>query len=159
MFLRIRIADFKTAVVRMFSILSLISSFPRLLSIPLKTFQSAPSMIGITASFMFPSFFLFSGKIQVFVYLFAFSYFHFVVRWNKKTFHMVSSFFLLTQGLVFWPRLDDLFVSQNRREFYRSHFLRQMLAYAYTICPYDQILIFCTIPSRSLFSPLVFLLY
>ena len=42
-----------------------------------------------------PQLFYFSGKIQVFVYLFAFIYFHPVVDQNDKIHLTVSSFFLL----------------------------------------------------------------
>ena len=33
----------------------------------------------------------------------------------------------LSQGLVVWPRLEDLFLCQNRREFYASHSWGQIL--------------------------------
>ena len=48
-----------------------------------------------------------------------------------------SLFYSLMLGLNFWPRLGDLFVSQNRREFYADsdlcidHFL---YGYNSTIC-------------------------
>ena len=39
--------------------------------------------------------------------------------------------------LVFWDGLDDLFLSQNPKEFYASHFQGRVLAcayYYYTLC-------------------------
>ena len=44
-------------------------------------------------------------------------------------------------------------LSQNSREFSWSHFLVRILIYAYTICLYSQILIYCTIPNGSPFPP------
>ena len=40
----------------------------------------------------------------------------------------------LLKGLVVWPRSDDPFVSHNPREFCASHFPREMLGCANTIC-------------------------
>ena len=37
----------------------------------------------------------------------------------------------LTLGRVFWLRLGDLFISQSLREFYASHYLRQILFCVY----------------------------
>ena len=48
-----------------------------------------------------------------------------------------------------WLRLGDPFVSQSPRGVCASHFLGQMLGYAYTNCSYDHTSISCTIPSGS----------
>ena len=48
-------------------------------------------------------------------------------------------FFLISLGLVVWPRLDDPFVSQNRREVFASYFLGRIMGRAYTICSYGPI--------------------
>ena len=44
---------------------------------------------------------------------------------------LLFSFFKLSLGLVVWPGLGDLFISQNSREFYASHSLGWILGYAY----------------------------
>ena len=75
-----------------------------------------------------PLIFWLSGKIQVFVYLFTFFYFHStgLLEWQNP---LDEKFFLflLILGLVFWLELGDPFVSQNLREFYGSRFLDRFL--------------------------------
>ena len=56
---------------------------------------------------------------------------------------------VLLLGLVFWPRLGDLFLSQNPRGVFESHSPGQILGCAYIICSYGQILISCTILNGS----------
>ena len=74
-------------------------------------------------------------------------------RWLSPLFGWFSFYFLffilLALGLVVWPRLDNLFVSQNPRELCLSHSPGQILGCAYTTCLYGQISISCTIPSGS----------
>ena len=72
--------------------------------------------------------------------------------WNDKIHKMANS--LLGRMLGLW--FGELFVSQSFREFYTSHFLKQMRVYAETIYQYCQILIYCIIPSGSPFPPLNF---
>ena len=50
----------------------------------------------------------------------------------------------LLLGLVIWPRLDDPSVCQSPIGVYACYFLRQVLAFAYTICSDGQIWIYCT---------------
>ena len=99
---------------------------------PLVTVLSAPITIGITVMFMFHSFFS-SLTRSKYLSLFS-SYFSFSMgsaRTAKSTIQYIFWSWLLL-GLVVWPRLDNLFVSQNPREFCASHFL----GCAYTICLY-----------------------
>ena len=51
----------------------------------LGTVLTAPTTISITDTFIFYSFFLLSGKIQVCVYLFAFIHLLSVVHWDSKS--------------------------------------------------------------------------
>ena len=90
---------------------------------------------------------------------FAFFQFYPVVSWNSKVDHLAGSFFYwLSLGLVIWPRLSDLFVSQNPTGNVYScvtHFQGQLLHCAYTICLYGQIQISCTLPSELLSHPVM----
>ena len=63
-------------------------------------------------------FFLFSRKIQVLIFLFAFFQVYSVLTRDGKVHYSAGSFFfclvfLLSLGQVVWPRLGDLYVSQN----------------------------------------------
>ena len=51
-----------------------------------------------------PQLFFSSGKILVFAYVFAFSHFHAIVRWNDKIHKMTNSFLLglVSFGLILW---------------------------------------------------------
>ena len=100
-----------------------------------------------------PQLFLLSGKIQVFVYPFVFHYFHSIVRWNSKIHKDYKYDLLINSRSVFWLGLGDPFIFLSPCEFYRSHFLGQILVCAYIICLYSQILTYCTIPSGSSFPP------
>ena len=74
--------------------------------------------------------------------LFALFQFYPVVCQDGKVHYSTGSFYFfcwLSLSLVIWPRLDDLFVSQNPREFCESHFLGQILGCAYILCLYGQI--------------------
>ena len=64
------------AVVWVVAILSLTSTSASLSSKSFGTVPSAPTTIGITATFMFEIF----NKIQIFIYLFAFFYLHSVMQ-------------------------------------------------------------------------------
>ena len=63
---------------------------PSLFFRPLGTVPRAPLQL-----VSLPQLIQLSGKIQIFVYLFAFFYFHFVVRRNSKIHQMTDSFFLV----------------------------------------------------------------
>ena len=98
-FLNIRVYQ-NNVIVWMIPILPQISDssspFYRLLGIVL----NAPTTIDITLTLIFESFFHFSGKVQVFIYLFAFFYFDFVVGQNPKIHKMANSHFLLINNSV-----------------------------------------------------------
>ena len=59
--------------------------------------------------------FYFSGKAQVFIYLFAFFYFPSVVCWN-------GNIHLTTRSMVSWPGSGDPSRSQNPRDFLHVSF-------------------------------------
>ena len=128
-------ADLNNAVVLMVSIRPLISKFSTPCTNPLVPVPSAPFIIGISVTFMFTSFIQFSNKVLALIALFN----------RKGKVHYSAGFlfclFLLTLslGLVVWPRLGDPFESQNPKEFCPSHFLRQVLRCAHTICSYGKI--------------------
>ena len=153
------------------SILYLISIFYNSLSKLLGTIWSAQTSISIIFIFIFLCFFsplARSKYLSNFLFSFIFS------QWSAGTakytrwqvlfilFFLFFSFFFfffccwLSRGLVFWLRLGDLFVSQNPREFYVSHFLRMILICVYTILLNVQISISFTFPSMS---PLWLILY
>ena len=71
-------------------------------------------------------------------------------KWNLVNGQL---FFLVNQHWVFSQGLSYLFVSQNPREFYESHFLGWILVCVYTIWLFDQILISCKILGQSPFPP------
>ena len=75
------------------------------------------------------------------------------LRQQRPLFSRFSFFCWSSLGLVDWPRLDDLFISQNPRKVYEFHAPEEILSCFYTTCSYSQIKIFCTIPS-GLSSPL-----
>ena len=105
-------ADPRNVVDWMVSILPPISSVPILW----RPFQGHQPQL-VSPSSIYSTFFLFFSKVQVFISLFAFFYFHTVVRRNGKI-YLSSSLFLkvLTQDLVFWLEFGDSFVPQNHRE-------------------------------------------
>ena len=98
-----------------------------------------------------PQFFQLSGNIQVFVYLFAFFYFHcgLLECQNPQDDKFFSCYIIL--NLVLWLGLGDPFLSQDPIEFCVSYFLGQILVCAYTICQHGEILIYCTIFSGLTF--------
>ena len=116
---------------------------------PLKTISNA--LIGITIPLMVHGIFQLSSIIRVFIYLFTFFYFISMIWWNCKIYKTTSPlffFFKLPIILVFWSRLIDLFLSKHLENF-RSHFLRRILVWIYSIWQYGQISISFTNPSES----------
>ena len=57
--------------------------------------------------------------------------------------------FFFSVDQVIWPRLNDLIVSQNLKEYCASHFSGRNLGCDYTTCSHGQILYSCSIPSGS----------
>ena len=102
--------------------------------------------------FHIPLFFQFSSKVLIFIVLFTFFQFYPVISLNGKV-HYSIGFFFYSQGLVFWPGLDDPFVSQNPREVCASRSPGRILVCAYTICSHGQISMSCTVPVGSPSSP------
>ena len=88
---------------------------------------------------MIHGFFQFSRSWYLSLFTFSFSFTQLSARTSKSTFRQVLFFFLLllfstitwSGRLVVWPRLGDLFVSQNPKEFYASHFFGRILCCAY----------------------------
>ena len=132
------LVDLNNAVIWMISHHPLISNFSSPSSV---TVPRAPLTMGITVTFMLQSFFQF---LRMSRYLSFFSLSFNFTLWSvgtaKSTIQQVLFFFSwLSLGLVVWPRLGDLFVSQNSREVYASHSLGQILSCTYTIWSYGQI--------------------
>ena len=80
---------------------------------------NAPITIGITVTFIFYSFFSSLAK-SMYLSLFAFFYFYSVVFCDGKVCYLAGSLSFLDYH-KFWPRLGDLFASQNPRELCASH--------------------------------------
>ena len=120
-----------------------------------------------TFTFVFHSFFQFSCKVQLFVSLFVFLQFYSAVSRNGKVHNLAGSlsFFLsffffcwLSLGLVIWPRLDDLFVSQNPREFCASHFSGQILGFANIIFDMLKFKVLAQFPVDRLAHPVIIII-
>ena len=129
------LADLNKAVLWMVSTCSFISkSFSSCIN-PFVTVPITRITIGITATFMFHSFFQSSSKAQVLILLFTFFQFYSVVSREDKFFYLASSLFFscLLLGLVIWSRFGDPFVFQNPRGVCAFHFPGQILGCAYTI--------------------------
>ena len=144
------LADLNNAVLWMVSTLPLNYKSSSLFNNPLVTVPRPPITTGITVTFIFHGFFQFSSKVQVLISLFDFFQFYPMINRNGKIHYSAGYlFYRLSFGLVVCPGLDDLFLSQNSREFCVSHFSGRISGCAYTICSYDQISISCTIPRGS----------
>ena len=72
-----------------------------------------------------------SGMVQVFVEFSPFFFFSLLEEPNPLNDTFFSS---LKLRLVFCLGLGDPLISQSPREFYRSHFLEQIMICTYTIC-------------------------
>ena len=88
------LVDFNSAEAWLVSIHPLISSSLSLFSKFWWRVPRAPTMIGITVNFMFHCFYQLSGKILLFVQLFAFFHFHSLVCWLCKI-NFTDSLFLI----------------------------------------------------------------
>ena len=88
-----------------------ISSSSSPFSKTLRTVQSTPTIISITLTLTLVFHCIFSSLARPkYLSLFSLYFFHFVV---------CRDFF--SPDIVVWPGYGDLFVSQNRREFFASH--------------------------------------
>ena len=115
---------------------------------------SSPIIIHITVIFIFPSFVLFCfvlffcscccyccfNSLARSSYLSFFSLSFSFTLWSagtaKSPIRQVLFFCFFLFFFVVWPRLDNPFVPQNLHEFCASHFLGQILGWAYTSCSY-----------------------
>ena len=97
---------------------------------PLVTLLEAPIIVDIILTFMFQSFFHSFFKVEVPILLFTFFQFYYVISRDSKVDNFVNSllffFCWLLFGLIFWPRLGDLFVCQSTIGVYVCHYLGQM---------------------------------
>ena len=94
----------------------LISKSPSSCTKPLFTVLNMPITIGIIITFMFPSFLVLWQGLSTCLS------FHFLSvlpccqsKWQIPLFVRFS--FFCWWGLIIWPRFDDMFISQNPREF------------------------------------------
>ena len=105
--------------------------------------------IGITVTFMFHNFFLFSSPDFHLLLLSLWS-------WHKLQNPLVVTSFSthsLTLNLFFSSGFDDPFVSKRRILWVSFSWIRFWFKYASTVCLLGHILILCKIPSGSLFQP------
>ena len=120
------LVDFNSAVVWMFSILPLISSFLQSLFQTSKDRSECTNDDWYHRHFHVPQFFQLSSKIQVIVYFSSFLFLLLlsVVHRNGNIYKMTSSLFLLLNNIRsgFLVRIWQSFVFQNPREFNESHF-------------------------------------
>ena len=91
-------------------------------------------------------------------YFFLFFSFTFIL-WSdgtaKSTIRLVLCFCWQSLGLVVLPRLGDLFISENSREFCAFYFPGQILDCAYTICSYIKSILLAQFPVDHLRHPVV----
>ena len=134
------LADLDNTVVWMVSTHPLISKSSCPCINLLVTVSRAPTIIGISVTFMFHSFFdsLTRSRYLSFFW-FSFNFTLGSAGTAKSTIRQVLFFCWLLQGVLVWPRLGDPFVSQKPKGVCVSHSPGRILGYAYTICSYDQI--------------------
>ena len=101
-------AYLNNAVVWMVSTRPLISKSSSPFINYLVTEASSPITIGINVTFMFHSFFQFSSKVYVLIFLFVFLPFYPLVSWNGKVYYSADSFFV--EYLEVWLPDRDLVV-------------------------------------------------
>ena len=109
---------------------------------PLVTVTKVPITIGIIVTFVFRSFFQFTSKVKVLIFLFTFFQFYSVVSRDSEVANFAYSLFCccwLLWSLIFWPKLGDPCVCQSPIRVYVCHFLGYVLGCAYTICWCGQI--------------------
>ena len=89
---------------------------------PLVSVPRAPITLGIIVTFMYLSFFQFSSKINVLIFLFTFFQFYSVVSRESKVHNSASPLFCwLSLGLVVRLRLNDPIQTENLRGVCASH--------------------------------------
>ena len=108
------LADLNNATVWMVSTRLLISKSSSPFINPLVTLPRAPFTMGITAIYMFHSFFQFPSKVEVLILLFTFFQFYFVVSRDSKAQNFASYLFFFVNYYKVW-RLGDPSVYQTSR--------------------------------------------
>ena len=111
---------------------------------PLGTIPCEPVTINITITLIFRRFFSSLARCK---YLPILSFIQ-----QDSWFHLMTCSLINPRSRLLHLKTPT-FTSQNPRKFYASYFLGQILVCAYIIYKYSQILISCTIPSRSPFPP------
>ena len=147
------LANLNNAVVQMVSTRHLILKSFSLCTNHLVIVMSAPFTIGYftqllscTVFFFFFWFFSFNSLARSRYLSFVSLSFSFTLWWtwiaNSTVWQVLFSFlffFLLSLGLVIWPRLNDLFVSQNTQIICAFHSLGWIPSCAYIIWLYGQL--------------------
>ena len=149
------LTDLNIAIVCMVATRLLISKSSSLFINLLVTTANTAITIGYHYLFYVSQFFSIPEQGLVFVSLFAFFQFYSVVSRDSKVYDSASSlffffsffFYLLSLGLVVWPRLDDLFLSQNSSGVCAFQSPRRILG------SNGQISFSCSIPSWSTCLP------
>ena len=143
------LADFSNVVVWMVLILSLILNSSSLLSKPLGIIPSAPTIIGITVTLIFHSFFTSLVRSKYFS-VFSISFILTAVVWNVKIYKLVNSLFLLlikNRSILLADIRWSIRISKSQRILFIT--FSRMDVCAYIILLYGQVSIFCTIPRGS----------
>ena len=142
------LAVFNNSVVWMVSTRPPTSKSSRPIDNPLVTVTKAPITIRIIVTFMFHSFFQFSSKVKVFIFLFTFFQFYSVVSRDSKVDYFANFLFLLIiirSGLL----------AEIRWSVCISTSLGQALGFAYNICSYGQFKFLAHFPVYHFAYPVV----
>ena len=139
--LLIILANLNNAGVRVVSTHPLISKSSSPFTYLLEIVPRAPITISITVTFMFHNSFNFRARSRYSsLFLLSLILLCGLPDEQNSQFSRFSFFFCwLSQGLVIWLGLSDLFVSQNPRKLCTSDSPGQILGWAYTTCSYGQI--------------------
>ena len=119
------LADFTNAVVWMVSTRPPTSKSSSSFNNPLVTMPKAPITIGIIVTFMFHSFFQFSSKVEVLIFLFTFFQFYSVVSRDRKVDNFADFLFffflliIIRSGLLVEIRWS-VCISKSHRSLYLS---------------------------------------
>ena len=106
---------------------------------PLDIVPSVPATSDIPVTLTFHSLFSSLARSK-YLSLFSSSYIFTVVRWDGKVRYLAGSlFWWLSLGLIIKPKLGDLFVSENQRQFCASRSSGRILGCVYITCSCSQI--------------------
>ena len=119
------LADRYNVVIWMAFTYLLSTSLPLPIPILWESFQADQFTIGITITFIFHSFLVLKQGHGIYLFFcFLFILLCGLPGWQSPLFGSFSLFYWLSLGQFVWPRLGDLFVSQNFRELRASFFTR-----------------------------------